>query len=69
MNFGKTRKLDDSDLQALLHVFGIKYNLETFKPLTDEKITKKVDEIITPELKEKINDEINRSIDDLLNQL
>jgi hypothetical protein len=69
MNFIKTRKLDDNDLQALLHVFGVKYNPETFESLTDEEIARKVDEIITPEMKEKINDEINRSIDDLLNQL
>lgn len=49
------RRFDDNALEAATVIFGIKYKPETFKPIPQEKIDKKVTEIYTPEVMEKIN--------------
>lgn len=63
------RRFNDNTLEAAAVIFGIKYKPETFKPIPQEKIDKKVAEIYTPEVMEKINLELDKAVADLMKHL
>ena len=63
------RRFNDNTLEAAAFIFGIKYKPETFKPIPQEKIDKKVAEIYTPEVMEKIKLELDKTVADLIKHL
>lgn len=59
------RHFDDNTLHAAAVIFGIKHRPETFRPISQEEIDKKVNEICTPDVMKKIESKLNKVVSDL----
>lgn len=60
------RIYNDSDLQVLADIFNIKYDSETFRPVSDKEVTKKAAMIFAEEKTAQIKNSLAAALEKIL---